>query len=379
MIALLASLACATLPACDGMFGSSKVAQGQRYQSEDQHYDPYFESVYQAQLGAAGWPDEKKAARKPLIGVLSLTPSASDETIILAIRERVRKPGGSGAKLDIATSHVTPGGASDSPLFAAVEEAARLELDRARKLKDKSEKLEEMAKHGEELKKAADTEASQRGSEKADEKKVEKSREMSWIRLDRYFSSEGTGEEEHDPQIMNQPVLCQQCEDAPCEYVCPVNATVHSDEGLNDMVYNRCVGTRYCSNNCPYKVRRFNYLNYTGNKSAVEKLVMNPDVTVRSRGVMEKCTYCVQRIERKRIDARVAGRELETGEVVTACMQVCPTRAIVFGDLNVPTDPVAARRADERNYDLLHELGTRPRTFYLARVRNVNAELVEHG
>ena len=160
------------------MFGSSKVAQGQRYQSEDQHYDPYFESVYQAQLGAAGWPDEKKAARKPLIGVLSLTPSASDETIILAIRERVRKPGGSGAKLDIATSHVTPGGASDSPLFAAVEEAARLELDRARKLKDRADKCDEMLKHGQVLKSAADDEASNRGADKADEKKNEKGREI---------------------------------------------------------------------------------------------------------------------------------------------------------------------------------------------------------
>lgn len=160
------------------MFGSSKVAQGQRYQSQDQHYDPYFESVYQAQLAASAWQDEKKAARKPLVNVLSLTPTAADETLILAIRERIRKPGGSGAKLDIATSHVTPGGATDSALFSAVEETARLELDRARKLKEKADKCDEMLKHGQLLKQAADDEASNRGADKADEKKSEKGREI---------------------------------------------------------------------------------------------------------------------------------------------------------------------------------------------------------
>ena len=204
---------------------------------------------------------------------------------------------------------------------------------------------------------------------------ITKSREMQWLRLDRYF----TGEDEDDPRAINQPVMCQHCEDAPCEYVCPVNATVHSDEGLNEMVYNRCVGTRYCSNNCPYKVRRFNYLAYTSNKTPVEKLLMNPDVTVRTRGVMEKCTYCVQRIERKRIDARVEGRDIGVGEIVTACQQVCPTKAIVFGDLNRMEDPVFEKHADIRNYQLLFELGTRPRTVYLARARNANAELAEHG
>jgi hypothetical protein len=176
--ALVASLALSALPACDGFLSSSKVAQGQRYQSDDPHYDPYFDSVHQAQVAAAGWPDEKKAARKPLINVLALTPGAVDETIIFAIRERVRKPGGGGAKLDIASSHVTPGGATDAPLFAAVEETARLELDRARKLKDKADKCDEMLKHGELLKDGAEKEQTNRGAEKADEKKNEKNREI---------------------------------------------------------------------------------------------------------------------------------------------------------------------------------------------------------
>jgi molybdopterin-containing oxidoreductase family iron-sulfur binding subunit len=154
-----------------------------------------------------------------------------------------------------------------------------------------------------------------------------------------------------------------------------VNATVHSDEGLNDMVYNRCVGTRYCSNNCPYKVRRFNYLHYTSGKTSTEKMLMNPDVTVRNRGVMEKCTYCVQRIERVRISARVEKRLIQEKELQTACQQTCPTQAIVFGSLNDKQQRVSVMQEDERAYKLLHELGTRPRTAHLIRVRNPNPAL----
>jgi len=199
---------------------------------------------------------------------------------------------------------------------------------------------------------------------------VEKSREMHWLRLDRYFSGS-----EDDPRAIAQPMLCVHCETAPCEYVCPVNATVHSDEGLNEMVYNRCIGTRYCSNNCPYKVRRFNYFNYTYDVTDLEKLRMNPDVTVRSRGVMEKCTYCVQRIERARIDSRVQERPIAEKEVQTACQQACPSRAIVFGNLHDKQHEVTKKHADERHYYVLNDLGTRPRTAYLARVRNPNPKL----
>jgi MoCo/4Fe-4S cofactor protein with predicted Tat translocation signal len=199
-------------------------------------------------------------------------------------------------------------------------------------------------------------------------------REMQWIRIDRYFSGEI-----EEPTVVTQPLTCMHCETAPCEYVCPVNATVHSDEGLNEMVYNRCIGTRYCSNNCPYKVRRFNFLDYTSETPAVRRLGMNPDVTVRSRGIMEKCTYCVQRIERKRIETRIAGRAIADGELVTACAQGCPADAIVFGNLNDAKSRVAKLHADARRYDLLHELGTRPRTAYLARVRNLNPELPPPG
>ena len=201
--------------------------------------------------------------------------------------------------------------------------------------------------------------------------RVARSREMHWLRVDRYFTGEDTG----NPGVVVQPLMCVHCEYAPCEYVCPVNATVHSDEGLNEMVYNRCVGTRYCSNNCPYKVRRFNFFSYTSDYADTEKMAFNPDVTVRARGVMEKCTYCVQRIERARIHTRLQDRRIRDGEVLTACQQACPAEAIVFGDLNDPAAKVRRLHEVERRYDLLHELGTRPRTTYLARVTNPNPEL----
>ncbi|HEY0713248.1 MAG TPA: 4Fe-4S dicluster domain-containing protein, partial [Polyangia bacterium] len=197
-------------------------------------------------------------------------------------------------------------------------------------------------------------------------------REMNWLRIDLYYADT---KDDNNPEMFSQPVACVHCETAPCEYVCPVNATVHSDEGLNEMVYNRCIGTRYCSNNCPYKARRFNFLDYRPHTSPVGKMVSNPDVTVRSRGIMEKCTYCVQRIERARIDTRVEGRAIVDGELQTACQQACPTRAIEFGSLNDPNAKVTKLHNDERRYNLLHELSTRPRTAYLARVRNPNPEL----
>jgi len=237
---------------------------------------------------------------------------------------------------------------------------------------------------------------------------VAREREMHWIRVDTYF--EGTPES--PSAVFHQPVPCQQCENAPCELVCPVGATVHDDEGINNMVYNRCVGTRYCSNNCPYKVRRFNFLQYSDRTTESLKLMHNPEVTVRSRGVMEKCTYCIQRIVATKremeilqvqMDEQATGDDAEAVEQTSAklrqkmldtlqaaCQQACPTQAIVFGNLNAKVDPIHAYQPDHRSevarrkqlpldYSLLAELTTQPRTTYLARIQNPNPALKEQA
>ena len=205
---------------------------------------------------------------------------------------------------------------------------------------------------------------------------VKKRRIMHWMRIDRYFS-----DHPDNPKVFHQPVMCQHCDNAPCENVCPVSATMHSNEGLNQVAYVRCIGTKYCINNCPYRVRRFNWYSYIKNdkfdfnqNSDLSRLVLNPDVTVRERGVVEKCTLCVQRIQEKKLEAKLEGRALEDGEVQPACVQSCPSGALVFGNMNDPESGVSKLKKEERNYHLLEQLHTLPSVGYLTKVRNTKPE-----
>ncbi|MBN2349553.1 MAG: TAT-variant-translocated molybdopterin oxidoreductase [Bacteroidales bacterium] len=213
-------------------------------------------------------------------------------------------------------------------------------------------------------------------------KEVARNHEMHWIRIDRYYNGDV-----EDPAVVRQPVMCQHCDNAPCENVCPVAATNHSDEGINQMAYNRCIGTRYCNNNCPYKVRRFNWFDYTmadsiknntrdpeGMTLDLKRLVLNPDVTVRAKGVIEKCSFCIQRIQDKKLTAKLENRKLQDGEIIPACAQACPADAIVFGDLNDPESKISKHFSDSRNYHLLEELHTLPSVGYLTKIRNTSSE-----
>jgi molybdopterin-containing oxidoreductase family iron-sulfur binding subunit len=213
---------------------------------------------------------------------------------------------------------------------------------------------------------------------------VWRGREMHWLRIDRYFVEDSKlGASVDDPLVINQPLACVHCEEAPCENVCPVNATTHGPEGLNEMAYNRCIGTRYCAANCPYKVRKFNYLNWhndsvwkeTAGLPETMQMQQNPNVTVRFRGVMEKCTYCVQRIQSVKIKNLRESREIKDGEIKTACQQTCPAEAIMFGDVNDENSRVTRWARADRRFSLLGDLGTRPRTTYLGKVRNPNPEM----
>jgi MoCo/4Fe-4S cofactor protein with predicted Tat translocation signal len=205
-------------------------------------------------------------------------------------------------------------------------------------------------------------------------KYVLEGREMHWIRIDRYYKGDPS-----QPNAVFQPVMCQHCDNAPCETVCPVLATVHSDEGTNDMAYNRCVGTRYCSNNCPYKVRRFNWFNYRKEIPAPSHMAFNPDVTVRMRGVMEKCTFCIQRIRSARSAAKLESRKLKDGDVKTACQTACPTEALIFGDMNDPNSKVSKAFAEPRTYGLLEEWGAKPSVRYMTKIRNNGKESAAKG
>jgi molybdopterin-containing oxidoreductase family iron-sulfur binding subunit len=191
------------------------------------------------------------------------------------------------------------------------------------------------------------------------------SREMHWIRIDRYYSGDAD-----NPEVLFQPMLCQHCENAPCETVCPVLATVHDDEGTSNQVYNRCVGTRYCQNNCPYKVRRFNFFDHWKKYETTQNLAWNPDVTVRTRGIMEKCSFCIQRIQEGKGHAKDQGKRVEDGAIQTACMQTCPTDAIVFGNLNDPNSRVAKLSRAPQAFRALEVLNTKPSIAYLTKVRN---------